>query len=56
MAWQGVNTRIKIWPLTEATASQYGTRLELFSVQGISVVKWRRCVSELKESIFSANL
>ena len=52
MFWQGVNTRKKIWHLTEIAASQYETRLELFSLQGITVLKWRRCVLELKESIF----
>ena len=44
MAWQGVNTREKIWHLTEIAASQYETHLELFSVQGITVLKWRRFV------------
>jgi hypothetical protein len=51
MAWQEVNTRKKIWHLTETVASQYETRFALFSVQGITVRKWRRFVLELKESI-----
>jgi len=51
MVWQGVNTRKKIWHLTETVASQYETRFELFSVQGITVLKWRRFVLELKERI-----
>jgi hypothetical protein len=59
--WTGKgSTRGKNLAFNWNSSSQHETRLELFSVQRITVLKWRRCVSELKGTIFckfvSANI